>query len=220
MVLAVRRALGEPPPTRQTTLRLPEITQLSGRLVVVDLPDRKRVEALRSAFERGLTRSPRRWVAIAGPEVQHLDGLAPAMTRLREAVRTAELVGRSGWIPGTSELDLETLLSLDDGLRRLAIEAELGPLLRDARLGPELLTTLEAYFSTGQNAREAARRLHVAPRTVTYRLQRIRELRGSRSDADSMLRLAVAVFAYGLDRQHRLDRSGQQQRPRPSAAGH
>jgi len=37
---------------------------------------------------------------------------------------------------------------------------------------------LQAYFDTGGIATEAAKRLHVAIRTVTYRLDRIKQLTG------------------------------------------
>ena len=36
-----------------------------------------------------------------------------------------------------------------------------------------LLTTLQEYFNAGEVATEAAKRLHVSVRTVTYRLTRI-----------------------------------------------
>ena len=45
--------------------------------------------------------------------------------------------------------------------------------------GPEpLLRTLYEYFAASDVATEAARRLHVSVRTVTYRLARIRQLTG------------------------------------------
>jgi DNA-binding PucR family transcriptional regulator len=48
-----------------------------------------------------------------------------------------------------------------------------------ARGGAEpLLETLEAYFASGNVATEAARRLHLSVRAVTYRLDRVRELTG------------------------------------------
>ena len=41
-----------------------------------------------------------------------------------------------------------------------------------------LVETLETYFSVGRNAAEAARRLHLSVRAVTYRLQRVQDLTG------------------------------------------
>ena len=140
-------------------------------------------------------------VSIAGPEVGHVDLLAASMERLRDAMRTAERVGRTGWIPNADDLDLETLLSLDEGLRSRAVLAELGPILGDARMGSALLETLGVYFAVGHNAREAARRLHLAPRTVAYRLQRVEDLLGHPLDSGATLRLSVALFAYQLERE-------------------
>jgi DNA-binding PucR family transcriptional regulator len=44
--------------------------------------------------------------------------------------------------------------------------------------------------------RETARRLHLAPRTVAYRLQRIEELLGRPLDGHLRPRLSVALLAY------------------------
>lgn len=47
------------------------------------------------------------------------------------------------------------------------------------RVGPELLlSTLHAYFSAGDVATQAARRLNVFVRTVTYRLAKVKDLTG------------------------------------------
>jgi sugar diacid utilization regulator len=75
----------------------------------------------------------------------------------------------------------------------------LGPLM-DARGGPEpLVATAEAYFAGGRNAAEAARRLHLSVRAVTYRLQRIRELSGyDPLDPADQLPLMVAVTGARL----------------------
>jgi sugar diacid utilization regulator len=61
--------------------------------------------------------------------------------------------------------------------------------------GP-LLDTLEAYFASGQVAMEAARRLHLSVRAVTYRLARVRELTG-RDPAHPADALALQVAVIG-----------------------
>ena len=66
----------------------------------------------------------------------------------------------------------------------------------DGRMGRELIETLEVYFESGQNMREAGRRLHLAPRTVAYRLERIARLIGRPLDGPTLRRLSVAAFAY------------------------
>jgi DNA-binding PucR family transcriptional regulator len=51
--------------------------------------------------------------------------------------------------------------------------------LDTARGGAQpLFHTLEAYFDTGANTTETARRLHLSPRAVTYRLATIERVTG------------------------------------------
>ena len=49
-------------------------------------------------------------------------------------------------------------------------------------MGEELVQTLEVYLASRQNIRETARRLHLASRTVAYRLERIESLLGTSLD--------------------------------------
>jgi hypothetical protein len=54
----------------------------------------------------------------------------------------------------------------------------IGP-LRQARGGhAPLLATLQTYFDSGAVVTETARRLHLSPRAVSYRLARVRALTG------------------------------------------
>jgi DNA-binding PucR family transcriptional regulator len=69
--------------------------------------------------------------------------------------------------------------------------------LRDSRIGPgPLLETLTTYFMTGGVATHTARRLHVGVRTVTYRLQRVKELTGYAAD-DPAQAFTLQVAALG-----------------------
>ncbi len=72
--------------------------------------------------------------------------------------------------------------------------------LTEARGGAEpLLETLSAYFAAGGVAVEAARRLHLSVRAVTYRLERVKALTGySPSDPTQRLPLEVAVIGAQL----------------------
>jgi DNA-binding PucR family transcriptional regulator len=62
-------------------------------------------------------------------------------------------------------------------------------------MGEELVETLVVYFDAGENMREAARRLHLANRTVAYRLERIESLLGGPLDGARRERLVVALLA-------------------------
>lgn len=72
--------------------------------------------------------------------------------------------------------------------------------LDHVRGGPEvLLETLREYFVAGDVATEAARRLHVSVRTVTYRLARVAQLTGYRvSRPDQRFSLHAAVLGAQL----------------------
>ena len=122
------------------------------------------------------------------------------MGRLTLSVRTAVRIGRRGWIDEPDELALEELVTVDDALLDAAVARELGAILGDARMGFELIETLEAYFESGLNMRAAGRRLHLAPRTVAYRLQRIARLIGHPLDGSTCCRLTIALFAYRMRR--------------------
>ena len=61
--------------------------------------------------------------------------------------------------------------------------------------GP-LLDTLDAYFATGAVATEAAKRLHVSVRTVTYRLARVRTMTGY-DPADPTHRFTLQAAVLG-----------------------
>jgi sugar diacid utilization regulator len=61
--------------------------------------------------------------------------------------------------------------------------------------GP-LLATIEAYLACGGVAAEAARRLHLSVRAVTYRLARVKELTG-KDPADPAQSLALHVAVIG-----------------------
>jgi DNA-binding PucR family transcriptional regulator len=95
---------------------------------------------------------------------------------------------------------LETTFLLDPSLVRTAIQHELGGLLADERMGEELVETLEVYMGCGQNSRETARRLHLSPRTVAYRLERIESLLGRSLDSEGSMRIAAALMALRVSR--------------------
>jgi DNA-binding PucR family transcriptional regulator len=79
------------------------------------------------------------------------------------------------------------------------VQAVLSP-LTEARGGPEpLLETLQSYFAAGQVTTEAARRLHLSVRAVTYRLDRIRQLTGYEvADPEQAFSLHAAVLGARL----------------------
>ena len=117
----------------------------------------------------GRRRPPQAWVAIGS---EAIDGVLrwprPTPTSWTPRARR-ERLGLRGWIPDPERLAVERLLLADRALADAAVRQELGPSLADERMGAELIETLQAYFDAGENIAEAARRLHLATRTVAYR---------------------------------------------------
>ncbi|MFN8619844.1 MAG: helix-turn-helix domain-containing protein [Chloroflexota bacterium] len=175
-------------------LTLPQVLGWRGWLIVVAHPGWAGLERLRSAMPDLVPDRP--WTAIVASPVQGIAELPASLSVLTEALRAAELVGHRGWQSGPGAMAVEELLIADRALTEAAVAHELGPILADERMGEELLLTLEAYLATGSNMRETARRLHLAHRTVAYRLERIEQLLGRSIEGPEHARLAVALLGW------------------------
>ena len=175
-------------------LPLPQVLARRGRVVILaraDWPGGSRLREALGAMVPG-------WVAVVTNEIDGVGGLPAAMAQASDTMRAAGRLGHAGWIDDPDDLAVERLLMLDDRLLSAVIARELGPLLAVPRMGDELVETLRVYFESGENAREAARRLHLANRTVTYRLARIAEALGRPLDGELRNRLSVALLAYRI----------------------
>ncbi len=120
----------------------------------------------------------RPWQVAVGRPHPGLYGIARSYEEAREALTMAQRLHADTAVIDAHDLLIYRVLLRDQPAMVDLVQAVLGP-LRRARGGAEpLLDTLDAYFACGQVATEAARRLHVSVRTVTYRLERIRALSG------------------------------------------
>jgi hypothetical protein len=177
---------------RRPGIELPVALEWRGRILVLARGDWAGLTRLRTSLTR-LMRDD--WVAV---DIAHIDGfesVSSALGQAEYAVGVAAGLGYRGWVGDPSTIALETTFLLDQPLVRSAIEHELGALLADARMGEELIETLAVYLGCGQNSREAARQLHLSPRTVTYRLERIEALLGRELSSEAGLRLSAAILA-------------------------
>jgi DNA-binding PucR family transcriptional regulator len=138
------------------------------------------------------------WAAVA-VKADGVDKLAAALADLQEGLQVAHDIGRHGVIDDLAELGIERLLLSDPDLDAVIIYRELGRLLADARMGEELVATLQTYSDCGYNRRETARRLHLADRTVAYRLERAEDLLGHGLDGEAGRRLNVALTLRRLE---------------------
>jgi len=178
------RALGSPVPA-------PVVAAAHGRLVLLVPASRAAPDVPAALDALGST-----WIATSASAVTLLN--VAAATREASAALAIAVIGsaRRRIVP-SRQLVLERALLADPALLRSAIDVELGPLLAAPRAAG-LVETLETYLGERENVRATARRLGVAPRTVTYRLERIERLLGGRLDADRRLRLATVLFARRL----------------------
>jgi sugar diacid utilization regulator len=145
-----------------------------------------------------LTHSQVRRVAIGRPH----RGPGGVRRSYREALEAMELARRLGLpqkVVHAGDLLVFRVLVRDEAAMADLVQATLGPLV-SARGGPEaLLSTLEAYYASGCNTAETARRLYLSDRAVTYRLQRVKELTGlAAGDPEHRLTLHVAVTGARL----------------------
>jgi DNA-binding PucR family transcriptional regulator len=137
-------------------------------------------------------------VAVGSPLIDGVGSLGATYADLVDATRMAERLGRRGWIADPEHLALERLLLADAEFADATVRRELGPVLADERFGEELIETLQAYFDAGENVTAAARHLHLATRTVAYRLEKIESVLGHPLDGENGRRLSTALMVLRL----------------------
>ena len=200
----------------QPGILLPLVLEWRGRALVLAESEWRGGLRLVSAVRRIAADE---WVAVDSGAVDGIEPLADALARAEYAVGIAASLGRKGWIGDPGNLALETTFLLDEPLTASVIDQHLGAILADARMGEELIETLEVYLGSRQNIRETARRLHLATRTVAYRLERIETLLGSSLDGETSARVGAALLALrvtrqaGRERPARIDEAGLVARP-------
>lgn len=139
------------------------------------------------------------WRAGIGRPQQGPGGAVRSFEEARQALDIGRRLQLPGPVYSASDLLVYQVLIRDSAALADLVEAVLEP-LRAARIGPgALLDTLTAYFTTGGVATLAAKTLQVGVRTVTYRLQRVKELTGySVYEPRQSFTLQVAVFGARL----------------------
>jgi sugar diacid utilization regulator len=154
-------------------------------------------EALQQEVRRrGLTG---RWRVAAGRPFAGAYGVARSYEEALEALSFADRLDVDTDVVHARDLLVYRVLGRDQAAMVDLVRDVLTP-LEGVRGGPQvLLETLRAYFAAGDVATEAARRLHVSVRTVTYRLARVTELTGySVARPDQRFSLQAAVLGAQL----------------------
>src|SRR3954449_7482045 len=154
-----------------------------------------------TAIQQDLSRRqiPGRWRVAAGRPFPGAYGVARSYEEALEALTFADRLGMDADVVHARDLLVYRVLGRDQAAIVDLVRDVLTP-LDQVRGGAEvLLETLREYFAAGEVATEAARRLHVSVRTVTYRLARVAQLTGYRvSEPDQRFALHAAVLGAQL----------------------
>ena len=176
-----------------------------GRLVAVtgvsDGGEASRVAvALARALARGhpdpIPDEPRPWRVAFGRPYPGPGGVRRSYDEAGDALDVADRLGMPDPVVDASDLLIYQVILRDRAAITDLVSALLTPLARARGGAGPLLATLQEYYASGGVAAEAARRLHLSVRAVTYRLARVRELTG-RDPADPAQGLALRVAVIG-----------------------
>ncbi|RSS64544.1 CdaR family transcriptional regulator [Streptomyces sp. WAC06273] len=169
------------------------ITTKNGQLICIAPGDQDEILAFFAKQAYAATDGSR--VAIGRPQ----SGAGGVVHSYEEALSTLELAERLELdepVLRAADLLVYPVLTRDRQAMADLVLSVLGP-LRGARGGAEpLLRTLEAYFDAGCTAAEAARRLTLSVRALTYRLDRIHQLTGA-NPADPVHRYTLQTAVIG-----------------------
>ncbi|MET7613101.1 helix-turn-helix domain-containing protein [Streptomyces seoulensis] len=169
------------------------LTTKNGRLICIAPGDQEEVlhcfaEQVRATPDCGR-------VAIGRPR-QGAGGVVQSYEEALSTLELAELLRLPEPVARAADLLVYPVLLRDRQAMADLVLSALGP-LREARGGAEpLLGTLEAYFDSGCRGAEAARRLALSVRALTYRLERIHQLTGN-DPADPVHRYTLQTAVIG-----------------------
>ncbi|MBW5480363.1 PucR family transcriptional regulator [Streptomyces bambusae] len=149
------------------------LTTKDGRLICVAPGDQPEVLAFFAKQAYAATDGGRVAVGRAHPGP---GGVVHSYEEALNALDLADRMNLEGPVLHAADLLVYPVLARDRQAMADLVETTLGP-LRQARGGAQpLVDTLVAYFDSGCVAVEAARRLSLSVRALTYRLERIRAL--------------------------------------------
>jgi hypothetical protein len=167
--------------------------------------------------ELGRLRRGGPWRVTIGRPHPGAYGIARSYEEAREAQTMAARLRLAGPVIEAKDMLIYRVLVRDQPAIADLVHTVLSPLAQARGGATALLDTLEAYFATGGIATQAATRLHLSVRAVTYRLNRVKALTGY-DPADPAQRFVVHTAVLGaralgwpeheLPQPHALERSG------------
>ncbi|MET9605121.1 helix-turn-helix domain-containing protein [Streptomyces sp. NPDC006512] len=190
------------PAIRQMELALTErfgntaflLATKDGRLILVAPSDRNDVLA-HFAQQARATASAGGLVGVGRPH----PGTGGVVTSYEEALGALDLadrLGLEGPVLHSADLLVFPVLARDRAAMADLVVSVLGPLRAGRGGAGPLLDTLTAYFDSGCVSAEAARRLGLSVRALTYRLERIHRLTGA-DPGDPVDRYTLQTAAIG-----------------------
>ena len=148
-----------------------------------------------------LSRSPRGrpWRVTAGRPYPGSYGIARSYEEAREGLAMAVRLHLDTPLIQAEQLLVYRVLLRDQPAIIDLVHSVLGQLVHSRGGAEPLLATLDAYFASGAVTTEAARKLHLSVRAVTYRLNRIKTLTGyDPSDPAQRFTINAAVLGAKL----------------------
>lgn len=144
-------------------------------------------------------RGGERWQVATGRAFPGAYGIARSYEEARESILYAERLDLDIDVIDPRDLLVYRVLGRDQAAIVDLVRDILGPLNCVRGGAAVLLTTLQAYFDVGNVATDAAVRLNVSVRTVTYRLAKVTDLTGySPSNPDQRFALHAAALGARL----------------------
>ncbi|WP_307714333.1 CdaR family transcriptional regulator [Streptomyces sp. V4I23] len=169
------------------------LTTKEGRLICVVPADQE--EVVRYFAKQAYAATGGGRAAIGRPH-QGAGGVVRSYEEALNALDLADRIGLDEPVLHAADLLVFPVLARDREAMADLVRSALGP-LQQARGGAQpLLDTLHAYFDAGCVAAQAARRLNLSVRALTYRLERIHRLTGS-DPTDPVHRYTLQTAAIG-----------------------
>jgi hypothetical protein len=124
-------------------------------------------------------------------------GLAETLAWAREASRVSPPQDRPDRLPEIADLFVEMAVA-----HAPAVDGWLRGYAKVLATGPDLVATLRAYYASDMNRLATAAALHIHPRTLDYRLRRVREVTGIDPGSTVGVRLLSVTVARALAVDH------------------
>ncbi|UCM90396.1 helix-turn-helix domain-containing protein [Streptomyces marincola] len=176
--------------------RLVLLATKDGRLVCITPGNRPEIAEHFATTARASDGSPEQWRVALGRPHHGPGGIVQSYEEARAALELAARMRLDVPLVRAADLLVFAMLTRDRQAMADLVRSVLGPLAAARGGARPLVDTLDAYFEAGCVAAEAARRLSLSVRALTYRLARIHRLTGA-DPADALQRYTLQTAVIG-----------------------